>query len=92
MGIKQSVGGIQALYADLMEIEGKGCICITDDMIYSALSGGQRCNFKDFVIFPKESVEMESVRRQESIIYVTGNAPVFVTKMAGSWSKSVQLK
>lgn len=36
MGIKQSVGGIQALYADIMEVDGKGNVyAATDDMIFS---------------------------------------------------------
>ena len=60
MGIKQSVGGIQALYADLMEIEGKGRVyAATDDMIYSCFDLGAKGAISAILsVFPKESVEM----------------------------------
>lgn len=60
MGIKQSVGGIQALYADLMEVGEKGRVyAATDDMIYSCFDLGAKGAISAILsVFPKESVEM----------------------------------
>ncbi|WP_326974773.1 dihydrodipicolinate synthase family protein [Caproicibacter sp. BJN0012] len=60
MGIKQSVGGIQALYADLMEVGGQGRVyAATDDMIYSCFDLGAAGAISAILsVFPKESVEM----------------------------------
>ena len=60
MGIKQSVGGIQALYADLMETEGKGNVyAATDDMIFSCFELGAAGAISAILsVFPKECVEM----------------------------------
>ena len=60
MGIKQSVGGIQALYADLMEVGNKGRVyAATDDMIYSCFDLGATGAISAILsVFPKESVEM----------------------------------
>lgn len=60
MGIKQSVGGIQALYADLMEVGDKGRVyAATDDMIYSCFDLGAKGAISAILsVFPKESVEM----------------------------------
>ena len=60
MGIKQSVGGIQALYADLMEVGEKGRVyAATDDMIYSCFDLGAKGAISAILsVFPKKSVEM----------------------------------
>lgn len=60
MGIKQSVGGIQALYADIMEVGDKGRVyAATDDMIYSCFDLGASGAISAILsVFPKESVEM----------------------------------
>lgn len=60
MGIKQSVGGIQALYADIMEVGDKGRVyAATDDMIYSCFDLGAKGAISAILsVFPKESVEM----------------------------------
>ena len=60
MGIKQSVGGIQALYADIMEVGDKGRVyAATDDMIYSCFDFGAAGAISAILsVFPKESVEM----------------------------------
>ena len=60
IGIKQSVGGIQALYADLMEVGEKGRVyAATDDMIYSCFDLGAKGAISAILsVFPKESVEM----------------------------------
>ena len=60
MGIKQSVGGIQALYADLMKVGEKGRVyAATDDMIYSCFDLGAKGAISAILsVFPKESVEM----------------------------------
>lgn len=60
MGIKQSVGGIQALYADLMEVGDQGRVyAATDDMIYSCFDLGAKGAISAILsVFPKESVEM----------------------------------
>lgn len=65
MGIKQSVGGIQALYADLMETGGKGRVyAATDDMIYSCFDLGASGAISAILsVFPKESVEMWNCAR-----------------------------
>lgn len=71
MGIKQSVGGIQALYADLMEIEGKGRVyAATDDMIYSCFDLGAKGAISAILsVFPKESVEMWKCTQTEIITW-----------------------
>ena len=60
MGIKQSVGGIQALYADVMEVGDQGRVyAATDDMIYSCFDLGAKGAISAILsVFPKESVEM----------------------------------
>ncbi len=60
MGIKQSVGGLPALYADIMETGGKGCVyAATDDMLYSCFDLGAKGAISAILsVFPKESVEM----------------------------------
>lgn len=60
MGIKQSVGGIQALYADLMEVGRRGRVyAATDDMIYSCFDFGAKGAISAILsVFPRESVEM----------------------------------
>lgn len=60
MGIKQSVGGIQALYADVMEVGEEGRVyAATDDMIYSCFDLGAKGAISAILsVFPKESVEM----------------------------------
>ena len=60
MGIKQSVGGIQALYADVMEVGEKGRVyAATDDMIYSCFDLGAAGAISAILsVFPKECVEM----------------------------------
>lgn len=60
MGIKQSVGGIQALYADLMEVGEKGRVyAATDDMIYSCFDLGAKGAISAILsVFPTECVEM----------------------------------
>ena len=60
MGIKQSVGGIQALYADIMEVGDQGRVyAVTDDMIYSCFDLGAKGAISAILsVFPKESVEM----------------------------------
>lgn len=60
MGIKQSVGGIQALYADIMEVGDQGRVyAATDDMIYSCFDLGAKGAISAILsVFPKESVEM----------------------------------
>ena len=60
MGIKQSVGGIQALYADIMETAGRGRVyAATDDMIYSCFDLGARGAISAILsVFPAECVEM----------------------------------
>lgn len=60
MGIKQSVGGIQALYADIMEVGDKGRVyAATDEMIYSCFDLGASGAISAILsVFPEESVEM----------------------------------
>ncbi|MCI8304333.1 MAG: dihydrodipicolinate synthase family protein [Lawsonibacter sp.] len=60
MGIKQSVGGIQSLYADLMEVGDQGRVyAATDDMIYSCFDLGAKGAISAILsVFPQESVEM----------------------------------
>lgn len=60
MGIKQSVGGIQALYADIMEVGDKGRVyAATDDMIYSCFDLGAKGAISAILsVFPKECIEM----------------------------------
>lgn len=60
IGVKQSVGGIQALYADLMEVGDKGRVyAATDDMIFSCFELGAKGAISAILsVFPKESVEM----------------------------------
>ena len=60
MGIKQSVGGIAALYADLMEVGNKGRVyAATDDMMFSCFELGATGGISAILsVFPKESVEM----------------------------------
>ena len=60
MGIKQSVGGIQALYADIMEVGDRGRVyAATDDMIYSCFDLGAKGAISAILsVFPNESVEM----------------------------------
>lgn len=60
MGIKQSVGGIQALYADLMEVGDAGRVyAATDDMLFSCFELGAKGAISAILsVFPEESVEM----------------------------------
>ena len=60
MGIKQSVGGIQALYADVMKVGNRGRIyAATDDMIYSCFDLGANGAISAILsVFPRECVEM----------------------------------
>ena len=60
MGIKQSVGGIQALYADINEVGSQGrTYAATDEMIYSCFDLGASGAISAILsVFPKESVEM----------------------------------
>lgn len=60
MGIKQSVGGLPALYADVMEVGDKGYVyAATDDMLYSCFDLGAKGAISAILsVFPKESVEM----------------------------------
>lgn len=60
MGVKQSVGGIAALYADLMEVGKQGRVyAATDDMIYSCFDFGAAGAISAILaVFPKECVEM----------------------------------
>ncbi|MBO4278985.1 MAG: dihydrodipicolinate synthase family protein [Spirochaetales bacterium] len=60
MGIKQSVGGIQALYADIMTVGKKGKVfAATDDMIFSCFELGASGAISAIVsVFPEESVRM----------------------------------
>lgn len=60
MGIKQSVGGLPALYADIMETGDKGCVyAATDDMLYSCFDLGAKGAISAILsVFPNESVEM----------------------------------
>lgn len=60
LGIKQSVGGIQALYADLMEVGDSGRVyAATDDMIYSCFDLGASGAISAILsVFPQECVEM----------------------------------
>lgn len=60
MGIKQSVGGIQALYADIMETGGEGKVyAATDDMLFSCFELGAAGAISAILsVFPKECVEM----------------------------------
>lgn len=59
-GIKQSVGGIQALYADIMTVGDSGKVyAATDDMIYSCFDLGAAGAISAILaVFPKESCEM----------------------------------
>lgn len=60
MGIKQSVGGIQALYAMKMTCGEKGNIyAATDDMLYSCYELGAKGAISAILsVFPEECVEM----------------------------------
>lgn len=60
MGIKQSVGGIQALYADILKVGDRGRVyAATDDMIYSCFDLGASGAISAILsVFPKETVEM----------------------------------
>lgn len=60
MGIKQSVGGIQALYADIMTVGKKGRVyAATDDMIFSCFELGASGAISAIVsVFPEECVRM----------------------------------
>lgn len=66
MGIKQSVGGIQALYADIMTSEGKGNVyAATDDMIFSCFELGAAGAISAILsLFPEECVEMWKLSRK----------------------------
>ena len=66
MGIKQSVGGIQALYADVMEVGNQGRVyAATDDMIYSCFDLGAKGAISAILsVFPKESVEIPALSVQ----------------------------
>ena len=59
-GIKQSVGGLPALYADIMEVGDKGYVyAATDDMLYSCFDLGAKGAISAILsVFPKESMEM----------------------------------
>ncbi len=59
-GIKQSVGGVAALYAMIMEVREKGKVfAATDDMLATCLSLGASGAISALVsVFPEESVEM----------------------------------
>ena len=65
MGIKQSVGGIQALYADIMASKGKGNVyAATDDMIFSCFELGAAGAISAVLsLFPEECVEMWRLSR-----------------------------
>lgn len=65
MGIKQSVGGIQALYADIMASKGKGNVyAATDDMIFSCFELGAAGAISAILsLFPEECVEMWRLSR-----------------------------
>lgn len=60
MGIKQSVGGIQALYADLMEVGAAGKIyAATDDMLFSCFELGVAGAISAILsVFPEQCVQM----------------------------------
>ena len=59
-GIKQSVGGIQSLYADIMAVGDKGNVyAATDDMLYSCFELGAAGAISAILsLFPKECCEM----------------------------------
>lgn len=65
MGIKQSVGGIQALYADIITCKGKGRVyAATDDMIYSCFELGASGAISAILsLFPGECVKMWNCAR-----------------------------
>lgn len=60
MGIKQSVGGIQALYADLLEVGDEARVfAATDEMIFSCFALGAAGGISAILsMFPKESRAM----------------------------------
>ncbi len=60
MGVKQSVGGVQALYAMKMTCKDKGRIyAATDDMLYTCYDLGARGAISAILsVFPKQCVEM----------------------------------
>lgn len=60
MGIKQSVGGIQALYADIMEVGERGRVyAATDDMIFSCFELGAYGAISAILsVFPEQCVQM----------------------------------
>ena len=66
MGIKQSVGGIQALYADIMEVGGKGNVyAATDDMIFSCFELGASGAISAILsLFPEECADMWRLAKQ----------------------------
>ena len=67
-GIKQSVGGIQALYADIMTVGDKGNVyAATDDMLYSCFELGAAGAISAILsLFPKECCEMwECAKRND---------------------------
>ena len=66
MGIKQSVGGIQALYADIMEVDGKGNVyAATDDMIFSCFELGASGAISAILsLFPEECADMWRLAKQ----------------------------
>ncbi|MDO4548347.1 MAG: dihydrodipicolinate synthase family protein [Clostridia bacterium] len=59
-GIKQSVGGIQALYADIMEVGDRANVyAATDDMIYSCFELGAAGAISAILsVFPDKCVQM----------------------------------
>ena len=75
-GIKQSVGGIQALYADIMTVGDKGNVyAATDDMLYSCFELGAAGAISAILsLFPKECCEMwECAKRNDyrlSLIHI----------------------
>ena len=72
MGIKQSVGGIQALYADIMSAGQKGRVyAATDDMIFSCFELGAAGAISAILsLFPEKCRQMwECAQRKEPVSY-----------------------
>ncbi|MBU9726799.1 dihydrodipicolinate synthase family protein [Diplocloster modestus] len=68
MGIKQSVGGIQALYADIMSADQKGRVyAATDDMIFSCFELGAAGAISAILsLFPNKCQQMwECAQKKE---------------------------